>query len=507
MKRALCAWLPDWPLQRLLAARPELRERPIVIHAEAGRAGRCVTACSRFAAEQGIVPGLSLAEARMLLDPAGRNLPAHYEPHDPEADAVALRQLAIDLQRFSPRVGIEEPDALALDIGGCAHLFGDEPLMARQVWQALHRLGCRARVAVADTIGAAWGIARFTGERVTIIAAEQTERVLDALPIEALRLPETTINRLHRLDVRTIGCLRALPRASLPSRFGSEIVSRLDRMFGNVPELLEPIRPAEPLETRQAFEDPLSDRRTLETVLRRMLAELVEQVRPRQEGIQRLVCRLEPEQGEAVELSIGVSRPGDAVANLWELFALRLERTPLPEEIAAVRLRVVATAPLSRHQPELYARDASRDAGLEFDRLLDRLSSRLGSDAVLRPRLVPDAQPEHACRFEPALENDSARQDQPMRSTRLPRPLHLLIEPAAVEVVSVVPDGPPVRLRWRNHSHVVRFAWGPERIAAGWWRSPHVERDYYRVETDDGRRFWLYREETASRWYLHGTFE
>ncbi|MEX1097300.1 MAG: DUF6504 family protein [Planctomycetales bacterium] len=526
MKRVLCAWFPDWPLQRLIVARPELRERPIVIHAEAGRRGACVTASSRFAAEQGVVPGLSLAEARTLLDPACRNVPAHYEPHDPAADAAALRELAIGLQRFSPRVGIEGPDALALDIGGCAHLFGDEPGMARQVWQTLHRAGCRTRIAVAGTIGAAWGIARFTGERVTVVAVERAEGLLDPLPVEALRLSATTVGRLHRLDVRTVGRLRALPRESLPSRFGPEIVQRLDRLFGRGPELLEPVHSREPLEVGGEFAFPVADRQGLERVLQQLLAALVEQVRARREGILQLACRLGPEEGAAVEVVAGSSRPVDEVPRLWELLRLNLERTPLPEEIVAVRLRVVAAAPLGVHQHSLSGRDASREAGAEFDRLLDRLSSRLGSDAVLRPRLVPDAQPERACRFEPVDParrtevrparragrdaRDGGRDDgpgpvEPTGPTE--RPLYSWREPLPVEVVSIVPDGPPVRFRWQGRSHVIRSAWGPERIAAGWWRGPSVERDYYRVETEEGRRFWLYHDRRAESWRLHGSFE
>jgi protein ImuB len=47
-----------------------------------------------------------------------------------------------------------------------------------------------------------------------------------------------------------------------------------------------------------------------------------------------------------------------------------------------------------------------------------------------------------------------------------------------------------------------------------WWRHRHVKptRDYFRVEDEDGRRFWLYRDglyerETAKPcWYMHGVF-
>ncbi len=77
-----------------------------------------------------------------------------------------------------------------------------------------------------------------------------------------------------------------------------------------------------------------------------------------------------------------------------------------------------------------------------------------------------------------------------------------------------IPDGPPLRFRWRRVLHAVSLAEGPERIAMEWWRTQDTmpTRDYFRIEDDQGRRFWLYRdglydrETTAPRWFMQGVF-
>ncbi len=94
------------------------------------------------------------------------------------------------------------------------------------------------------------------------------------------------------------------------------------------------------------------------------------------------------------------------------------------------------------------------------------------------------------------------------------RPLRLLDYPEPAEAVAEVPDGPPLRFRWRRVTHLVLRAEGPERIAAPWWREDDLSptRDYFRVETVEGHRFWLFRAGLYGTgphlpaWYVHGQF-
>jgi protein ImuB len=150
-----------------------------------------------------------------------------------------------------------------------------------------------------------------------------------------------------------------------------------------------------------------------------------------------------------------------------------------------------------------------RDREGNVAELVDRLANRLGQNAVGCMLARASHVPERAQRFAPVFAPaESAWRGAP------PRPIRLLARPEPVEAVAPVPDDPPILFRWRRVPHRVRRADGPERLAGEWWRGAEeasVLRDYYRVEDEEGRRFWLfrdglYRPETAPRWFLQGVF-
>ena len=149
--------------------------------------------------------------------------------------------------------------------------------------------------------------------------------------------------------------------------------------------------------------------------------------------------------------------------------------------------------------------------------LVDRLSARLGTRRVTRLELVAAHLPEQAFAATPAALGDAraagqrARQAAPVDAPT--RPLRLFERPEPIEALAEVPDGPPLRFRWRRVLHEVAAIEGPERIAAPWWRRPGAPtRDYFRAEDALGRRFWLYREglygreTTQAKWFVHGVF-
>jgi protein ImuB len=494
--------------------------------------------------------------------PAGREYRAadccaYIAQHDPEADRKLLQLLAGWCARYSPLVGMEqtdEPSALFFDITGCAHLFGGEEGMAAQVARDSEHAGYFVRIAVADTIGAAWAAVRFNSNssRHTPCAADGTRSVpatiippgrqsdlLRELPVAALRLPADVVETLHELGIRQIGQLQSLPRSSLPARFGPSVLERLDQMHGLAQELIVSVPPAEPVEADWSFEEPTADRRAIESILQRLIGEIAEMLVARQEGAQRLVCHLLCAGKEPVCLAIGTLQPTAVATHLCELVRLQLERITLPGEVLTVHVEATASGPLGAQQQEFFDAGINRDGQKHLAMLLDRLSSRLGEKAVLCPRLYPDPQPEYASRLETVLNNQGAYAPRsprrnpkseirnPKRRSSSPaeagttnavpdyqftatiaaRPLCLKPRPVPIEVISVVPDGPPVRFCWQATEHVIKDSWGPERIETGWWRGPHVERDYYRVETATGQRFWLFRQNATGKWFLHGAFE
>jgi protein ImuB len=118
---------------------------------------------------------------------------------------------------------------------------------------------------------------------------------------------------------------------------------------------------------------------------------------------------------------------------------------------------------------------------------------------------------------------EAQRAAWPARATAEPplRPLRMLASPEPIDVpLATVPDGPPRRFTWRRATHEVARVEGPERIAMEWWRAEggRLTRDYFRVEDEAGRRFWLYRdglydecvdeagEPVPPKWFMHGLF-
>lgn len=518
--RIVCVWLPHWPVQRIQGEQPELKGHPIVFHGESGRAGQRVVEASPTACRAGVRPGMPLAEAQSLLSKKHR---LRFEPDDPPADRAALQRLAEWCQGFSPLVGLEEsdrPESLLLDVAGVPHLFGGERNLLAEVIRAFGSRGYHVRVGLADTIGAAWAVAHF-GQRLPLVPPGRQHQLLGPLPIEALRLPSSVMARLHSVGIRHIGQLERLPRASLPSRFGPILLQRLDQAQGQHPESIVPHRPAEILEADWPLEYPTTSGSVLEALVRKLLEQIVPKLAERREGVLQLSCSLECGPGEeivegnSIHFSVELVQPSASVADLMELIRLRLERVTLPAPVSCVRLRADRTSPIRSHQQTLFENEQQSAHRRQFRTLLDRLSSRLGEAAVLRPCLCPGHCPEQAVRFEPVVGSDprpmSGGTPSPsagLAALRFPlvRPIRLKRQPVPVSVWSIVPDGPPLRLEWNGRTHVVARQWGAERIETGWWDHRDVRRDYYRIETDTGQRFWLFRRLPEGNWFLHGEF-
>ncbi|HUQ70168.1 MAG TPA: DNA polymerase Y family protein [Planctomycetaceae bacterium] len=515
MRRVLCVWFPSWPIQRLRSAKPQLRQRPLVVFADAGGRGLRVTACSAEAAQQGVQPGRPLAEARALLERPTRRrsraiLPAAWERSNPAADRQVLQQLAFHCQRYTPLVGLAEcdaPESLLLDIAGCDHLYGDERGLVTAVTRDLTSQGFEIRTGLADTIGTAWAVAH-AGTSGQIVPPGDPTAVLQPLPLAALRVAPDTIGTLGRLDIRTVAQLLALPRASLPSRFGRALVRRLDQALGIVPESFTPERFAEPVSAAWSADDPLTSQLALTYVFRQLLSELLVSLATHRAGILELACELRTEQ-QTIPLALRMSRPTTDEQHLIQLFELRCERQAWPGGIFALRLEVQRAAWIGAHQATLFAED-TQDTARDVALLVERLSSRLGEQAVLRPVYHPEPLPELSCRWEPWLTGATDRDGDAASPNPLvmqSRPWRLLPTPQPVEATSVVPDGPPLRLFFPGETCQVAQAWGPERIESGWSHQRDVQRDYYRVETERGAHLWVFRQRDTGQWFLHGIFE
>jgi protein ImuB len=318
-------------------------------------------------------------------------------------------------------------------------------------------------------------------------------------------LPTKTVDTLHELDLRRIEQLLALPRKSLPSRFGKELLKRLDQALGLADELIVHERPPEPVEAEQSFEIPLTDDKVVETVFGELISQLTVQLQQQSLGAQRVQCCVQGER-DLTRFSVGFVRPSASTERLRELIELQLEQQELPAEVSGIHLRAGELRPLGARQ-RLFFDDEADTAELAV--LLERIAGRLGEDAALWPLLQQEHQPERAIHWRSALADRPSATAAPTTdpgSFPKSRPLFLQPQPVPVQAVSMIPQGPPIQFQWDGVEYAVAWCRGPERIETGWWRERHVCRDYYLVETSEGRRFWLFRERNSGAWFLHGEF-
>jgi protein ImuB len=212
-------------------------------------------------------------------------------------------------------------------------------------------------------------------------------------------------------------------------------------------------------------------------------------------------------------LQIGLFQPSSNPRHIDDLLRLQLETIQLRQPVQRVRLTVVTTVRITSQQHALWE-DAGKGMQRELALLVDRLSSRLGKEHVFGVQMQAGALPERAYREKPLADIIASRRcvrASVPASMPAHRPLWLQEPPQPLAMVSVATDGPgdgpPIFFRFQNTRHDVARHWGPERIETGWWRGRSVRRDYYRVETTTGFRFWIFRRLSDNAWFLHGCFE
>lgn len=478
--------------------------------------GSQVVACSSEAAAQGVHPAMPVAEAQALV----RELT--ITPHEPSADRRALERLAEACEQFTPCVALEEgeePQCLLLDISNLEHLWGSEHDLAAQVEKFFTCRGYLVRIAVANTIGLAWALAHFAeraGSSSTPAEDCKSHFAIPSLPVEGLRIGDDTATLLHELGIKTVGQLQLLPREDLASRFGDDLLHRLDQFTGAGREVLLPHRPLAALQAACALDEPTADRAMLMHVLAQLVERLCRQLSARDQGAVLLVCTLGCSAGRAVPLRIGLVEPSANACQILELIELHLESLTLADEIDRVEIRAAVVGRLDQRQRELFANRWPTEPH-QLALLVNRLSSRLGCEQVLRAELRPSPMPERAVCYAPMTE----RRDRKTRRQRDKektiaglspclsslRPLLLHPQPQSLEVVCIAPDGPPQFVWLEGRRERIVHCAGPERIETLWWRGPSVRRDYYRIATESGSHLWIFRQLTNAHWFLHGVFE
>jgi protein ImuB len=535
MRRVVSVWFPTLPTDRIRRqgiGRQGIRHEGIghqngfppdtasppdaaIVTATQDGNRRILAAVDQAAASLGLHIGMTLAQAQALV--AGLSI----HDADPDGDASTLRRLAGWCLRYAPLASPDPPDGLWIDVSGSTHLWDGEAALLHDLVSRLSGRGLTVRAALADTPGLAHAMARFAVEPICVMPPGAAP---PDLPIEALRLPPDILSGLRLVGFERLASLAAAARAPLVRRFGAGLALRLDQFYGTVFEPIVPLAPEAALQARLSFVEPLLTAEAFATVISRLTATVCSELEQTGLGARCLDLLFERVDGSVQALRIGTARPNRDPSHLGRMLDERLEQVDPGLGVEAMRLLVVAADRVSLTQTQAPLPD--NEPPPDTAPLVDRLTNRLGPSRIYRIEPVESHVPERSVRKAPPISPPSLPSFPGRRPAKprfglswpadLPRPVRLLDPPQPIDAMALLPDHPPIAFTWRRMRHRVRHADGPERIAGEWWKRDgemRSVRDYYRVEDEDGRRFWLFRRGNGSnadtgdlRWFLHGFF-
>jgi protein ImuB len=541
-RRILSLWFPRLAAERVLRAEPQLAEAPLAVVADV-RGALVLASLARAAEAAGLRRGMALGDARAICPGLVTR------PEDPRRSAAFRAALRRWAGRFSPWVA-EEGDGLVLDVTGCAHLFGGEAGLAAEVEAEATDLGLSLRLGLADTVGAAWAVARYAGagadvshagdaidqearatrsraqkrqwERGTppaststaacrVVPPGETLARIGGLPVAALRLEPDEAAALQALGLRRILDVVAVPRAQLARRVGPGVGRRLDQAFGRAPEPVSPARPAHVFAFRLTFPEPIGLEADVLAGIDRLLPPLCARLNAAGRGARQLRLTLVRTDGKAEVREVGLARPADRTEAMRPLLALGLGGIDAGFGIEVLRLEATAVEPLGprQHRGQLEVSAAARRAG-DADGMADllgRIGARLGLEALVRLHPADSHIPEKAATEMAAAFVAPAAGWQPPAA---PRPI-LIFPPEPLTPTDAAI--PPATFVWRRRPRRRAAAHGPERIAPEWWLDDPAwrsgPRDYWRIETDEGARLWIYEAKGGERspgWFAQGLF-
>jgi len=498
-RRFVSIWFRHLTTDWLALRRPELKTLPFVFAApERGR--MLVIAANSLAEAQGVSPGMALADARAIVPSL------EVADHIPGKETKLLKALGEWCIRYTPMVAADMPDGLILDISGCTHLWGSERAYLGHIIKVLRSKGYDARGAMADTVGAAWAVARFGKAEPIIETGAQAEALL-SLPPMALRLEAEILDRLKKLGFYNIKSFMGIGRSVLRRRFGTQLLLRLDQALGNEDEPLDLLQSIEPYHERLPCLEPIRTAEGIAIAIKKLLENLCRRLAGEGIGLRTAVLKCYRLDGKVLQVGIGTGKASNLTNHLFRLFEPKISSIEPDLGIELFTLDAPKVEEADPEQEMLWSPEGSglEDSGLA--ELLDRLANKIGAANIHRYLPQEHYWPERSVK--PAL----SLQDKPTTEwcTHRPRPSLLLPKPERIDVSALLPDNPPMLFVYQNTVHKVRKADGPERIEREWWLEQGEHRDYYRVENEEGKRYWVFRSghysgDQAGQWFIHGFF-
>ena len=455
--------------------------------------------------------------------------------------------------QFTPWVAADKYDGVILNIKGCAHLFGGEEKMLDLIVSRTETVGLTVISGMADTVGAAWALARFThkttenyltsnsidqearatrsrakkkpqtdnakqraiqllkSNTMRIAPAGYTYKSLAKLPIASLRIENKIVTKLNQLGLKFVKDLLKQPRAPLARRFGTTLITRLDQALGHIPESISPITDRKHFGVRISFPEPIGLIEDIKETIEKLLTRLCNKLKTAVLGLQELKIDLIFSNNETQTLLVSLAFFTNEPNRISSVLLLKLDAIKPNFGIDIIRLEAINVGPIIQSQSinnlEIHEK-VIKNQNTVLKNLIARLGTKVGLDAITRHIPAESHIPERSWQILNAAWSDYDMGNWPTSSCNRPS---FLWPPEALEV--------PTNSRledhfiWRKKLFHVKTKLGPERIAPEWWIEDNNwrsgVRDYWQVHCDDGQFLWLfyaYGAQLPGGWFCHGKF-
>ncbi|MCZ9290712.1 Y-family DNA polymerase [Corynebacterium lehmanniae] len=472
--RAAALWFPDWPVQAArLESGDELAE-PIAIAAH-----HRIKVCSHAARQLGIRRGMRVRNAQAVAPELT------VIEDNPDRDGRMFASLAASFDEVAASVEVLRPGLVVVDVDAAGRFHGSEDKALEMLIDAASRRGIDTQAGAADEIATALIAARVS----QVVPPGGSAAFLAAQPLgvlvaeESLAADMDTVKALGQLGITTLGELAKLPPNAVTTRFGTKGM-RIHRIASAAPDRrVAPELPVEDLAVAITPEDPIERVDAAAFAARTLAASLHERLKDTGRNCLRLKVVAELHDGTRVE-------------RVWRT------REPLTEAATADRVRwqldgwltnggsgaitSLILEPLEFAAPEpvgeLWSDGASTDTAR---RVVERVQSQLGIDAVLQPRLVGGRGVAERVAMVPFGEEpgDVDRQSWP---GAIPQPLParlgggidhpasriMLIDASGAPVIvtaEAMLSSEPYGLAWGEKRYLVTGWAGPWPVDADWW--------------------------------------
>jgi len=188
-----------------MALRPELRGKPLCVGGHRGDRG--IVACPNYEARAyGVKTAMPLRSAEKLLPPEAVFIPGNYRAYGEYSERVMTL-----LEEFTPDVEQVSVDEAYMDVTGCLHFWGGDPLrmaaaMQERIWRACG-LSVSIGIAANRVCAKIAASLKKPGGLVTVPAGRERE-FLSPLPVEVIPgVGVRTLPRMHVQGIFTVGDL------------------------------------------------------------------------------------------------------------------------------------------------------------------------------------------------------------------------------------------------------------------------------------------------------------